>query len=108
VRPLLMSRTVRLWVPGSMATTSLPTRTSSAKVVREALRGLHQQRRPFSDVPADVVRHSAVREGDVLITFQDDDLRGLGQSAGAGGGGHPSGHTTDDDDLPGFTHLFSR
>lgn len=48
------------------------------------------------DLPADVVRQTAVGEGHVLAAFQHDDLGVVIEASGTGGATHAPGDTADD------------
>ncbi len=64
----------------------------------QARRCLDEQLVAVGDVPADVVRHAAVGEGHVRVTFQDHDVGVLGQPSGTCCRRHPACHTTDNND----------
>jgi hypothetical protein len=81
-------------------------------LVPEGFRAGQDEIRTIRDVPADVVRQTAVGEGHVVPGFQDGDLCLAVYPAGPGGGGGPGGYPADDEDFLYFamgygTHLNS-
>jgi hypothetical protein len=60
--------------------------------------GVQQELRAVGDLVAHVVGQTAVGEGDVLATLEDDDLGGLVEAARAGGRRHAAGDPADDHD----------
>ncbi|GAA3511259.1 hypothetical protein GCM10022262_39280 [Georgenia daeguensis] len=64
-------------------------------------RGVQEQGLAPLDLPGQVVRQAAVREGDELALLEHHDVGVLVQPAGAGRGAHAAGNPTHDDDAPG-------
>ena len=62
----------------------LPGAHVQGEALAEAFWCLQQQAVPFRDLPADVVRQPAVRERDVVVALEDDDLGRLVQPSQAG------------------------
>ena len=70
----------------------------------EGVGGLQQQRRPFFDHPAHVVRQAAVGVGHVTAAFDDGDVGVLEQATQPRGRAHAAGDPSDDDDPHGRHH----
>ena len=76
----------------------LPRPHVDAKAAGQELRRGDQQLLPLGDLAADVVRQTAVGERNVLVLFQQDDLRVLVHAAGASRRRSAAGDAADDDD----------
>jgi hypothetical protein len=68
-------------------------------LVPEGFRAGQDEIRTVRDVPADVVRQTAVGKGHVVSGFQDGDLGLAVYTAGPGGGGGSGGNPADDQDF---------